>query len=54
MFRGKKYKDSVKLIESGKIYDPQDAIALITQMPKAKFDETAGPIVVLTTALFTY
>lgn len=40
MFRGKKYKDSVKLIESGKIYDPQDAIALITQMPKAKFDET--------------
>ncbi|MBQ5761303.1 MAG: 50S ribosomal protein L1 [Clostridia bacterium] len=40
MFRGKKYKDSVKLIESGKLYDPQDAIALITQMPKAKFDET--------------
>lgn len=40
MFRGKKYQDSVKLIEAGKLYDPQDAIALVTQMPKAKFDET--------------
>ena len=40
MFRGKKYQDSVKLIESGKLYDPQDAIKLITEMPKAKFDET--------------
>lgn len=40
MFRGKKYQDSVKLIESGKLYDPQDAMKLITEMPKAKFDET--------------
>ena len=40
MFRGKKYQDSVKLIESGKLYDPQEAIKLITEMPKAKFDET--------------
>ena len=40
MFRGKKYQDSVKLIEAGKLYDPQEAIELVTKMPKAKFDET--------------
>ena len=40
MFRGKKYQDSVKLIESGKLYDPQEAMKLIAEMPKAKFDET--------------
>ena len=37
---GKKYSDSVKLIEKNKTYDPQEAIALVCQTSKAKFDET--------------
>ena len=40
MFRGKKYKDSVKLIDKSKLYDTQDAFSLVTQTAKAKFDET--------------
>lgn len=40
MKKGKKYQDSVKLIESGKQYDPEEAVALIKQIAKAKFDET--------------
>ena len=37
---GKKYVDSVKLIEKSKLYDSADAIALVCQTSKAKFDET--------------
>ena len=37
---GKKYTDSVKLIDSSKQYDPEEAVALVKQTAKAKFDET--------------
>ena len=37
---GKKYADSVKLIEKNKMYDPAEALALVCQTSKAKFDET--------------
>ena len=37
---GKKYVDSVKLIDKSKIYDPSEALDLVCQTSKAKFDET--------------
>ena len=37
---GKKYTDSVKLIEKSKAYDPSEALDLVCQTSKAKFDET--------------
>ena len=37
---GKKYADSVKLIEKNRLYDPAEALALVCQTSKAKFDET--------------
>ena len=37
---GKKYADSVKLIDKSKQYDPAEAMALVCQTSKAKFDET--------------
>ena len=37
---GKKYTDSAKLIDSQKLYDPEEAVALVKQTAKAKFDET--------------
>ena len=40
MKHGKKYTDSKKLIEQNKLYDPAEAIALVKQTGKAKFDET--------------
>lgn len=40
MFKGKKYQDSAKLIDRTKLYDANDAIALVCQTSKAKFDET--------------
>lgn len=40
MFRGKKYQDSVKLVEKSKFYDTNEAMDLITKTAKAKFDET--------------
>ncbi len=40
MKHGKKYSDSKKLIEPNKLYDPAEAIALVKQTGKAKFDET--------------
>ena len=40
MTMGKKYQDSTKLIEKGKLYDPAEALALVCQTSKAKFDET--------------
>ena len=40
MKKGKKYSDSLKLIDRAKQYDPEEAIALVKQTAKAKFDET--------------
>ena len=40
MKHGKKYVDSVKLIDSLNAYDPEEAVALAIQTSKAKFDET--------------
>ena len=37
---GKKYTDSAKLIEKNRTYDPSEALALVCQTSKAKFDET--------------
>ena len=37
---GKKYTDSVKLIDKSKVYDPSEALALVCETSKAKFDET--------------
>ena len=40
MKHGKKYTDSKKLVDSAKLYDPAEAIELVKQTAKAKFDET--------------
>ena len=40
MKHGKKYVDSKKLIDTLKLYDPAEAVALVKQTSKAKFDET--------------
>ena len=40
MSNGKKYVESVKLIEKAKLYDSDEALALVCQTAKAKFDET--------------
>ena len=40
MKRGKNYIESSKLIERGKLYDPIDAMELVVNASKAKFDET--------------
>ena len=37
---GKKYIDSAKLIDKSKLYDPAEALGLVCQTSKAKFDET--------------
>ena len=37
---GKKYIDSTKLIDRSKAYDPAEALDLVCQTSKAKFDET--------------
>ena len=37
---GKKYIDSAKLIEKNRTYEPAEALALVCQTSKAKFDET--------------
>ena len=37
---GKKYIDSAKLIDKAKAYDPAEALELVCQTSKAKFDET--------------
>ena len=37
---GKKYIDSAKLIDKSKAYDPSEALELVCQTSKAKFDET--------------
>ena len=40
MFKGKKYVDSAKLLDKSKMYDPEEALDLVCQTSKAKFDET--------------
>ena len=40
MKKGKKYQESVKLIEKGKLYDPSEALDLVCKTATAKFDET--------------
>ena len=40
MFRGKKYKDSAKLIDRSVQYDVADALDLLVKAAPAKFDET--------------
>jgi len=40
LFRGKNYKESSKLIDKQNLYDPMDALSLVCQASKAKFDET--------------
>ena len=40
MSNRKKYTDSAKLIEKAKLYDSADALNLVCQTAKAKFDET--------------
>ncbi len=37
---GKKYIDSAKLIDRTKLYDPSEALKLVCETSKAKFDET--------------
>ena len=38
--RGKNYKDSVKLLDRSKLYDLKEAVELVVETSKAKFDET--------------
>ncbi|MDO8686232.1 MAG: 50S ribosomal protein L1, partial [Clostridiales bacterium] len=40
MFRGKKYKDAIKLVDRTKLYEPDEALELVQKVAKAKFDET--------------
>ena len=40
MKHGKKYQDSIKLIEKQKLYDPREGIETVLSTAKAKFDET--------------
>jgi large subunit ribosomal protein L1 len=40
MKRGKNYQESLKLIDRTKLYDPEEALELVQQTSRAKFDET--------------
>ena len=40
MFRSKNYKESSKLIDKQALYDPMEALTLVCNASKAKFDET--------------
>ena len=40
MKHGKKYNESVKLIETGKLYDEEEAVDVAVKTATAKFDET--------------
>ncbi|MDR2202266.1 MAG: 50S ribosomal protein L1 [Clostridiales bacterium] len=40
MKRGKKYNESVKAVDTAKVYDPAEAMAGVVETAKAKFDET--------------
>jgi len=38
--RGKKYQEAAKLVDASKLYEPEEAVALVKQTARAKFDET--------------
>ena len=40
MKKGKKYLDSAKLVDKTKVYEQNEALALVCQTARAKFDET--------------
>ena len=40
MFRGKNYKAAVSAIDKAKLYDTNEALGLVCELSKAKFDET--------------
>ncbi len=40
MKRGKRYLESVKLVDKTKLYEPAEAISLVKEAASAKFDET--------------
>ena len=40
MKKGKKYIESAKLIDKSKLYDSDEALKLVVDTAKAKFDET--------------
>jgi large subunit ribosomal protein L1 len=40
LFRGKNYKESSKLIDKSVLYDPMEALTIVCNASKAKFDET--------------
>jgi len=40
MFRGKNYKDSLKLFDKARLYDSNEALETVCKTAKAKFDET--------------
>lgn len=40
MFRGKRYQEAAKLVEKTKLYDVKEALELVQQTAKAKFDES--------------
>lgn len=40
MKKGKRYAEAAKLVDRTKVYDTQDAVALVKQVANAKFDET--------------
>ena len=40
MKRGKKYLESAKLVDRTKLHEPAEALALVKEIAKAKFDET--------------
>jgi len=40
LFRGKNYRESEKLVDKTKVYDPKEAFETVIKASKAKFDET--------------
>ena len=40
MKKGKRYQDSVKLVDTKKLYSAEEALNIIEKMPKTKFDQT--------------
>jgi len=38
--KGKKYQEAAKLVDANKLYEPEEAVALVKQTARAKFDET--------------
>ncbi len=40
MSRGKKYIESAKLVDRAKLYEPEEALAIVVKTASAKFDET--------------